>query len=67
MAAEKRLEMKVVCFAMESVSDDSAKARFVRVGQVRQCFRGGAEIGRGARQWNEYILPNLLSSELVRG
>ncbi|VVP23435.1 hypothetical protein PS870_03942 [Pseudomonas fluorescens] len=59
--------MKIIFFTVKSMSDDSAKAGFVRVSQVRQCFRGGTEMGRGARQWNEYILPNLLSNELIRG
>ncbi|VVM54549.1 hypothetical protein PS624_00964 [Pseudomonas fluorescens] len=67
MAAEKRFQMKIIFFAVESVSDDSANTRFVRIGQVRQCFRGGTKTGRGTRQWHEYILANLLSSELIRG
>ena len=59
--------MKIIFFAVESVSDDSAKSRFVGIGQIRQCFRGGSEMGRRARQWHEYILPHSLSNELIRG
>lgn len=39
VTAEKRFEVKVILLAMESVSNDAAKTRFLGVCQVGQCFR----------------------------